>query len=836
MHKRIALLIVTLFLVIPVHLLAQEEEPLEGEAKVEVKERFETDGEIKVGVQQVDEKEGESAKFNEYRDIEDGFYLYKFSVEGVDNDNGRYIELKGTNVGREDQNLKLRGGGAGKWGVELEWDEIPHNLSEKAKTPYIKGGDGLYTVPANAGITSITAASLAQDTSVSNFLNTYLHSTDLETKREKGRVALTYTPTAALKFKLEYSDERKNGEQLTGAPIGDRPPRSLVVQLPETVDYETKDLKLEAEYNGKNFQAVASHLVSDFTNDTDSLTWQSMFYGDDGDDADLGSNNAIGRTASTYGRMALPPDNRYQNTSLTLGINLPLDSRLTASASQGKMEQDENLLPYSYSTLDPTNVLAVDWNDTAKLPRPKADAEINTTQYNVEYSIDPIDRLNLHTFYRYYDLDNDTNTDEWYYVTSDTASNTAAGTSVNNQRKNLAYAYTKKSTGLDLSYNIWRSTLGLGYEKEDIERDFREADTEEDIYKVSLNTKPVNWLKVKLKYLLGERDGGTYNGEVTDQSYHFTNAAESGTDRPVSAFGNHPDLRKSDLSDRERKQFDAKAMLNPTTALNLSLSYGQREDDYDSDVESTQPLAGVSVATAEAQALLTAGDQLGLLKNDRKTYTVDAGYVPTERLSFTVFATREESEAKQRGMAFDENNRIGNADGILGNADDTPDWGNAAKQWTAKIDDKTDTLGAGFGFVIIPNKLNFATDYTYSYGTVAIDYGGYGDGLPLNSNTYYYAFTDPEKVKHKQHTVNATLEYKATKNVVVGVGYLYDKYDISDWMQEPSGGWVEEVGSEYFLRDSSRDNRWGNRLVSMGSTLAPDYENHVGMLTLAYKW
>lgn len=824
MNRILTLIAATLFLATPVCVLAQDDDLMEGEAKVEEKKRFETNGEIKVGIQAVDEKEGESAKFNEYRDIEDGFYLYKFSVEGVDNDNGRYIEFKGTNAGREDQNIKFRVGGAGKWGFEAEWDEMPHNMSEKAQTPYNKGGDGLYTVPANAGITSITAASLAQDTLVSNFLLSNLHHTDLDTKREKGRVALTYTPTAALKFKLEYSDEKKDGEQITGAPIGDRPPRSLVVQLPEPVDYQTKDLKLEAEYNGKNFQAVATHLVSDFTNDTDSLTWQSMFYGEDSAGGTQDYNNDIGRTASTYGRMALAPDNRYQNTTVALGVNLPLESRLNASVSKGKMEQDEDLLPYSYSTL------TTDWNSTSRLPRTKADAEINTTQYNVEYTIDPVNNLNLHAFYRYYDLDNETKTDEWYYVTSDTASNTAAGTSFTNQRKNLAYGYTKKNHGVDLSYNILRSTLGLGYEKEDIERDFREADTEEDIYKVSLSTRPANWLKVKLKYLLGEREADSYNGEVTDQSYHFTNAAESGSDRPVSAFGNHPDLRKYDVSDRERKQFDAKAILNPATNLNLSLSYGQRDDDYDSDVTSTQPLAGVSVATAEAQASVTAGDQLGLLENNRKTYGVDAGYAPTGRLSFSAFAITEENESKQRGMAFDENNRIGSG------ATPQPDWNNATKQWTAKIDDKTNTLGAGFGFVIIPKKLNFATDYTYSYGTVDIDYEGYGSDKPLNSNTYYYAFNDPEKVKHKQTTVNATLEYQATKNVVVGLGYMYDKYDISDWMQEPSGGWVEEVGSEYFLRDSSQDNRWGNRLVSMGSTLAPDYENHVGMLTLAYKW
>src|SRR3989304_3620299 len=151
MYKKNILLIACLIILpMPVIVFAEDDDLGEGEAKVEEKKRFETNGEIKVGVQAVDEKEGESAKFNEYRDIEDGFYLYKFSVEGVDNDKGRYIEFKATNVERDDQNIKLRLGVSGKWSIEAEWDEIPHNLSEKAKTPYIKGGDGLYTVPANA--------------------------------------------------------------------------------------------------------------------------------------------------------------------------------------------------------------------------------------------------------------------------------------------------------------------------------------------------------------------------------------------------------------------------------------------------------------------------------------------------------------------------------------------------------------------------------------------------------------------------------------------------------------------------------------------------------------
>ncbi|MBI5286218.1 MAG: MtrB/PioB family outer membrane beta-barrel protein [Deltaproteobacteria bacterium] len=280
------------------------------------------------------------------------------------------------------------------------------------------------------------------------------------------------------------------------------------------------------------------------------------------------------------------------------------------------------------------------------------------------------------------------------------------------------------------------------------------------------------------------------------------------------------------MSDRERNQFDASVVLTPLDPLNISLSYNYRKNDYDSGVSSTQPLAGVAVANAAAQAGVTAGNQLGLLEDKRNAYSMNVGYTPVERLSLNAYASREEYEATQRGMAFDENNRI----------TASFDWNAASKQWMATIDDKTNTVGLGVGFVIIPKKLNFVADYSYSYGTVEIDYSGYGDGLALNSNTYYYAFTDPEKVSHRQHTLNATLEYEMFRGWIMGLGYLYDRYKIKDWMQEPSGGWVEQVGSEYFLRDSSQDTRWGNRLVSLGSYLGPSYEAHVGMVTLAYRW
>lgn len=814
MYKKVVLLMASL-IILPMQVTVFAEN--NDLAKVEEKERFETTGEIKIGVQQVEEKKDDSSKFNEYRDIQDGFYLYNFSLEGIDNDTGGYLEIKGTDVGRDDQNLRFRIGGSGKWDIEFEWDEIPHNLSEKAKTPYDSQGNGLYTVQGNAGITS-TSASTSQDESVSNFLDSNLHSTDLGIQREKGSIALSYTPTSRLKLKLAYSDDKKEGTQLTGAQLGDRPPRSLVVQLPEPVDYSTKDLKLEAEYAGDRYQIQLSHLISEFTNDVDSLRWESMFYG-----ADEGADyNTIGSTTySTYGEMALPPDNRYRNTSLSFGVNLPLESRLTASASIGKMEQDEALLSYSYSDFDDLS------GATGDLPRTTADAEINTTQYNLEYTINLFSATNLHAFYRYYNLDNDTTQSQWQYETSDTLTSDT-GSGVVNKRVNLAYAYKKDNYGLDLSHTLPGriGTLGLGYENEKIDRDYREANTSENIYKASYRVMPLKWLSFKAKYLYGKRDSNNYDYTVTDASYWYTaDEYTAEKDNPLVNYSNTPDLRKYDVSDRERNQWDFNAVLRPVNTVDINLSYMQRRDNFDSDVTSTT-VVGYDGSTGEETIYGTVGEQLGLLKSDTNRYVIGTNYSPNDRLSFTADYGWELYKTSQKGIGASEDDK-----------DDGDGWTDSARIWSAKIKDNTDTVGVGFSFVIIPKKLNFATNYTYSYGTVDIDYSGYGSEVPLSGDSdSYYAFTDPGKGRQRQHTVNATLEYRVSKGVVIGLGYLYDKYDINDWMQEAIGGWVEEAGSEYYLRDTTDSTQWGNRLVTMGSLLASDYENHVGMVTLAYKW
>ena len=802
--------------------------PMVAQAQEEGK--IESSGEVTVGATQG--KGDDSSKFNKNRDIRDGFNLYDLWFGVVDPNNGRYLDFQGDNLLRDDQSIRFGFGSYGSWGVVIDRNETPNNLSNKARTPYIDQGNGLLTLPSTAAIPNTilapTAAQLlANDAATAAWLATTLHGIDLGTQRNKTGATVSLTPNQDFKFRLSLSDERKDGSNLTYGPIGDRPPRTLNAQLAEPIDYKTQELKFEVEYNRPTYQALFTYLLSGFENNIDTLRWQNPYV------ADVNGNgfdpwNAAYNVAS-FGQRALAPDNRYQNASLSLGFDLPMASRLATTLSYGKMEQDETLLPYSTSDFGAT---------FAGLPRTTADAEIDTTMFNADYSINPIDRLNLRAFLRYYKLNNKTASNNWWYVTDDTVTvaNAAAGTTTElNKRVNLAYSYDQTNYGMETSYNLpfWRTTFGLGYERENIDREFREANTDENIFKGSVKTRPTNWLTLRGKYLYGDRDGGDYNNAVTAQSYWGASAA---SENPVNSFSNHPDLRKLDVSDRVRNQFDLAATVMPTEGLDLTASYRYRNDDYDSDVNPVQPLlaSGNGVLAAD-DVLATPGDQLGLLKSKTNRYALDASYAATERLSLNAFGSRETIKSTQRGLEFNDANKLNPTTLGTPSATANGNWSNALGQWMAVTDDKTNTLGVGGGYEIIPGTLRFSSDYTYSQGKVDIEYSGYGSAY---SDTSAFAFRSPETVTHKQYNLNATMEYKFVKNLVCGVHYIYDRYKISDWMQEANTPWVESVGSEYLLRDTSdaTSTQWGNRLINLGSYLGPSYEAHFGAVTLTYRF
>jgi hypothetical protein len=490
------------------------------------------------------------------------------------------------------------------------------------------------------------------------------------------------------------------------------------------------------------------------------------------------------------------------------------------------MEQDETLVPYAFQ---------VDQLANPTLPRATADARINTASFNAEYSIAPVQHVNLRAFFRHFDLDNDTPSSQWQYVTSDATSLTGT-VSFKNKRINLPFAWDRQNAGIDATWRLglWNSSVGLGFEREDIGREFREADTEENILRASWRARPVDWLSLRAKYLRGSRDGGTYNWRVTRESYWYA-PAEVGTDQdnPRFTFNDHPDMRRYDLADRQRDQVDFTLGLTPGAAYSISTTVGYRRDDFDSDVSPEQPLLETSLPDREAT---TPGDQLGLLDNEWRQVSVDFFYAPTERYSLNASIGWDSGEATQRGLEFNENNK-GNpsavATAVLG------PWTRASNQWTAETDENTRYAGVG-GTLEVVSNVTLSANYTLSLSELDIEYAGFGvtsfDGTPFPPNHEFAFAANPPIARHDSHVGDLRLDFPLIRDVLMQVGYTYDYYRVRDWQQSDVAPWVEPVGSELLLRDTSRSHQWGNRLFNMGTLKAPGYTAHSGYASFSYQF
>lgn len=780
-------------------------------------------GSITSAGQQVDNNTN-SSKLSEYQDLSRRFFLPNVTFLVRDTESGWLMDFAGTNIGRRDQAILLNAGRPGRWSFQAAWAETPHLYSNKAQTPYIDRGNGLFTVPFTVPITFkklATGASdapgvLASDLLIADYQSKTLHPTPLGTQTERGRLSAFWKPSSALELGVAWDRKDMTGSKSTYGPIGDRPPRTLNIQLAEPVDYQTSDITLSAEHLGRRYQVRAEYLYSDFANAIDTLRWQNVY----ANAAPGAEFDAWDRMVGTFGARPLSPDNRYHNALVNAGVDLPSAGHLTASASFGRFEQDAQLLPYAV----PVSSLV-----TKTLPRTSAQAEITTTNLSADYVVTPLSRLTFRAFVRSSGMTNGTPSSQWQYVTSDTANLNGTVTYVN-KRVSLPIASDRLFGGGELTWRlpVKRTSLGVGVERDEITRDFREADTSENRVRVFLRTRPVAGVSIQARYLFATRDGGDYNYNVTHEGYWYALSEANDQNNPARTFDNHPDMRRYDVSDRVRHQTDVTINLTRHDTVALSAYIRHRSDDFDSDVVSVQPLLGTGLADEQAR---TPGDQLGWLKDRRLRYGMDLFLQPNPRVTFTAFAGLDRGTGLERSLEFNENNKQNPS--AVATASLGP-WTRATSQWTADHTDKTWSGGVGTKLDVVPERLLLSADYAWSLAKIALDYGGFGvnnfDGVPFPA-TNEFAFSTPPDVREDLKTLNIRLDMPC-RQITFMAGYRYESYDLNDWQQGSNQPWVESVGADTLLRDTSRSHQWGNRLFNLGTYLAPSYKAHVGWVGL----
>lgn len=788
----------------------------------------EISGSITPGAEQFDNST-DSSKMTEFRDVKNNFFFRSATFAARNLRSGWFVDVKGRNLTRNDQTIIAEGGRPGAWNMNMNWVGVPHNYSNKALTPYSTSAPGLLEAPANVPITFkklATVASdapnvLAMDDLIAAYQRSYLGATPLGTQTNTGQFVLAWSASDATAIGLQYNLKNKSGFKPTYGPIGDRPPRTLNIQLTEPLDYRTNEITFSAEHKGAGYVLGAQYLLSDFENRIDTMQWENIY----ANPAPGATFDTWDRSVSAYGMRALSPDNRYHNMSTTFGSDLPLNGRLTATAAYGRFEQNATLLPYSYNN---------DRLAQQTLPRATADASINIVNFTTDYVVSPISRLNLRTYYRRYDLNNETPSDRWQYVTSDT-SNLNGTVSYLNKRANRPYAWDRQNAGAEAIWRLpRRNSLTFGYDRETVVREHREADTTENIARATWRARAVRWMSVEARYLYGVRDGGVYNGAVTKEGYWYALTEANDNNNPFLTFDNHPDMRRFDVSDRRRRQFDFRVNLTPRDIVAVTAYVRRRAQDFDSDVVSSQPLLGTGLADASAT---TPGLQLGQQENTRTRYGLDVFAQPSTRVSLNAFVSYELGTLFERSIEFNENNKA-NPSAVA--AVELGPWTRAGSLWTSDFDDRTWGGGLGATLQLVPDRLMVTADYTLMDSHFSMAYDGFGrtnwDDTPF-PDSHPFAFPPDPTVHEHLNLLNFRFEIPL-KAVTLVAGYSYEKFDLDDWQQSvgPDNPTVEAVGADTLLRDSSRSNQWGNRLFTMGSYLAPGYNAHIGFVRFRYRF
>ena len=330
--RRMMIILVLILCFIPFSLALSEEARIEGEISAVGKY---------IGV---DAAGGGEAKFTEYKDLKEHGGLYGRARFIYDTDK-YFLNFKASDIAYDTQRYKLEGGAWGKFKYDLFYQEIPHNLTFDARTPFVGAGSSILSGTANTNVAS---------------WDTFDYS--VERRQYGGGVKLNLLKPFF--FDASYQREEREGIKPTGA--ANTSPGGMALELPEPVDYLTNNLKLEAGYAKNPLFLSLMYFYSDFNNSNSNLNLSGI----------------VTNPAFAAPRLfSLPPDNTYNKGAFKGGIKLPFNSKFSTNLGFAKGESDTSLLP-------------------------NFDGKVETRNYDFVLTSTPVHFLDAKVFYKYYKREN----------------------------------------------------------------------------------------------------------------------------------------------------------------------------------------------------------------------------------------------------------------------------------------------------------------------------------------------------------------------------------------------------------------------------------------------
>ena len=358
-----------------------------------------------------------SSKFEEYRVVPKGVSMPVFTLQG--RAKGHDYALFGEKVYQADQ--RYSGFANVNWlGVAFDYNQIPHNMGNDAKTIHTETAPGVWSMNGTAR-KALGDAVDAVPTTARNYpfyadllapTIAAAEHTDLSALRQRGDV--TFDVSKALPFDLAFTYNRDVKSGFRGASAGDiLGVVTASVDVLEPLDEVTQDMGIRWAWNFQNKGDIHATFNRNLYNDRiDALVVDNPFRASD---LAYVSTSVPGGPGQV--RFSTSPDNEATRGAFGAQFKFAKQTRVTADLAFGSWTQNAAFLPYTINSaiFTPGGAPA---NSVSSLQRQSLDGKIDTTSYNFTFASRPIDKMSVRLRYRNYAYKD--KTDRWV-ITGDTS-------------------------------------------------------------------------------------------------------------------------------------------------------------------------------------------------------------------------------------------------------------------------------------------------------------------------------------------------------------------------------------------------------------------------------
>ncbi|HJV23314.1 MAG TPA: MtrB/PioB family outer membrane beta-barrel protein, partial [Holophagaceae bacterium] len=227
-----------------------------------------TTGDIAVGGQYGTGLE-DSSKLQQYESIPKGPVLFgaDLSWRGTD---GYSLEFTSRQLSAEDQSASLVWSKQDTFKLRIDWQQNPRWFSNTARTLYVQGAPGVFTLPDALQAYDQANYNAATNPQVLGQFVDAAQPVDLKYIRKKGSVDYLFTGLEHWTFDFSYAQERRSGSkaETIASYFGNG---ANIYEVAAPIQYRTHDLKAEASFARGGYFADASLSISKFTNDVPVL-------------------------------------------------------------------------------------------------------------------------------------------------------------------------------------------------------------------------------------------------------------------------------------------------------------------------------------------------------------------------------------------------------------------------------------------------------------------------------------------------------------------------------------------------------------------------------------